>query len=250
MQPTGGPTGEDVRPALATYEDLAKLLDHAVLRPDFSDEQIAEGCEIAKQYNVAAVIVRPSDVDLAKRWVAGSSVTLGSVISYPEGSETTSVKLYATQDLLRRGAREIDTVINIGKMISRQFQYVEMELQQIAKACHDAGAILKVTFENAYLTEDLKIIACKICKRSGVDYARTGTPFSPSAYSLDDIALMRRHLGERVKLKASAGIRTVDQVLELHRAGCDRVGTIATVAILEAWKAELARRAQPAQPAS
>ncbi|MGH9667362.1 MAG: deoxyribose-phosphate aldolase [Bryobacteraceae bacterium] len=235
---------------MATYEDLAKMFDHSVLRTDLSEEQIAEGCEVGRQYNVAAVFVRPSDVDMAKRWLAGSGVALGSVVSYPEGSDTTASKLYATQDLLRRGVREIDTVLNIGKMIARQFQYVEMELQQMARACHEAGGILKVAFENSYLTEDLKIIACKVCKRAGVDYARTSTPFAPSGYSLDDVALMRKHLGERVKLKASAGIRTLEQVQELQRAGCDRVGTIATVAILEAWKAELARRAQSPQSVS
>lgn len=243
-------SGEEPRPELQTYEDLAKLIDHAVLRADLSEEQVAEGCEIGKQYNVASVIVRPADVDVAKRWLAGSQVALGSVVSYPEGSDTTPCKLYAVQDLLRRGAREIDTVINVGKMIARQFQYVEMELQQLARACHDAGAILKVAFENAYLTEDLKIIACKICKRTGVDYARTSTPFGPAGYSLSDIALMRKHLAGRVKLKASAGIRTTDQVQDLYRAGCDRAGTTATVAILEAWKAELARRAQSSQSVS
>lgn len=235
---------EAERPQPATYEALSKMFDHAVLRPDLSDEQIAEGCEIARQYNVAAVFVRPSDVDMAKRWLGGTGIALGSVVSYPEGFDTTSSKLQATQDLLRRGVREIDTVINVGKMIARQFQYVEMELQQMAHACHEAGGLLKVAFENSYLTEDLKIIACKICKRAGVDYARTSTPFGPSGYSLDDIALMRKHLGDRVKIKASAGIRTLEQVQELQRAGCDRVGTIATVAILETWKAELAQRAQ------
>jgi deoxyribose-phosphate aldolase len=242
--------GEEQRPPLVVYEDLSKLIDHSALRPDLTEEQIAEGCEIAKHYKIAAVIVRPSDLDLAARWMAGSGVALGTVVGYPEGSDTTSVKLYATHDSLRRGAREIDTVINIGKMVARQFQYVEMELQQMANACHQAGAVLKTAFENAYLTHDLKIIACKICKRAGVDFARTSTPFSPSGYSLSDIALMRKHLAGRVKLKASAGIRTLEQVKDLYHAGCDRVGTIATVAILEAWKSELEKTAKANAQAS
>ena len=239
--------GEDQRPALVVYEDVSRLIDHAVLRPDLTEEQVAEGCEIAKHYKVAAVVVRPSDLDVAARRMAGSGVVLGTVVGYPEGSDTTAVKVHATHDSLRRGAREIDTVINIGKMVARQFQYVEMELQQMASACHQAGAVLKVAFENAYLTHDLKIIACKICKRAGVDFARTSTPFSPSSYSLADVELMRKQLGGRVKLKASAGIRTLEQVKELYLAGCDRVGTIATVAILEAWKAELERAKATAQ---
>jgi deoxyribose-phosphate aldolase len=150
------------------------------------------------------------------------------------------VKLYEARDLLRRGVTEIDTVINIGKMISRQFQYVEMELQQMTAECHEAGAILKVAFENGYLTDDLKTIACKIVKRTGADYARTSTPFGPLPYSLNDVALMKRLLGDRAKIKASGGVRTISDVLELRQAGCARVGTIATVGILEDWKKQIA----------
>jgi deoxyribose-phosphate aldolase len=187
-------------------------------------------------------MVRPSDADQAVSWMRGSGVAVASVVSYPHGSGTTSAKLYETRDLLRRGVTEIDTVINLGKMISRQFQYVEMELQQLAEACHESGALLKVAFENGYLSEDLKTIACKIVKRAGVDYARTSTPFGPAPYSLEDVTLMKRLLGDRVKIKASGGVRTIADVLELREAGCARVGTIATVAILEDWKARIALR--------
>jgi deoxyribose-phosphate aldolase len=225
-----------------TYDDIAGMMEHPVLRPELSEEEVHTGCEIARQYRIAAVMVRPSDADLAVDWMRGSGVSVASVVSYPHGSSSTSVKLYETRDLLRRGVTEIDTVINLGKMISRRFQYVEMELQQMAEACHEAGAILKVAFENGYLTEDLKTIACKIVKRAGADYARTSTPFGPSPYSLEDVALMKRLLGDRAKIKASGGIRTITDVLELREAGCTRIGTIATVAILEDWKAKLARQ--------
>lgn len=214
-------------------------MEHPVLRPEFSEEEVQTGCEIAKQYRIATVTVRPSDADLAVEWMKGSGVAVASVVGYPHGCSTTSVKLYETRDLLRRGITEIDTVINLGKLISRQFQYVEMELQQMAAACHEGGAILKVAFENGYLTEDLKTIACKIVKRAGADYARTSTPFGPLPYSLTDIALMKRLLGDRAKIKASGGVRTIGDVLELRDAGCARIGTIATVAILEDWKAQL-----------
>lgn len=215
------------------------MMEHPVLRPEFSEEEVRTGCEIARQYAIAAVTVRPSDADLAVEWMKGSGVAVGSVVGYPHGCSTTSGKLYETRDLLRRGITEIDTVINLGKLISRQFQYVEMELQQMAAACHEGGAILKVAFENGYLTEDLKTIACKIVKRAGADYARTSTPFGPSPYSMEDVALMKRLLGDRVKIKASGGVRTISDVLELREAGCARIGTIATVAILEDWKAQL-----------
>jgi len=223
------------------YEDIAQMMEHPVLGPELSEEEVHTGCEIARQYRIAAVTVRPSDADLAVSWLRGSGVAVGSVVSYPHGSSTTSVKLYEIRDLLRRGVTEIDTVINIGKMISRQFQYVEMELQQMAEACHESGATLKVAFENGYLTDDLKTIACKIVKRAGVDYARTSTPFGPLPYSLTDVALMKRLLGDRAKIKASGGVRTLTDVLELREAGCARIGTIATVGILEDWKAKLAK---------
>ena len=218
------------------------MMEHAVLRPELSEEEVRTGCEIARQYAIAAVTVRPSDADLAVEWMKGSGVAVASVVGYPHGCSTTSVKLYETRDLLRRGVTEIDTVINLGKLISRQFQYVEMETQQMGAACHEGGAILKVAFENGYLTEDLKTIACKIVKRAGADYARTSTPFGPSPHSLPqvikDVALMKRLLGDRAKIKASGGVRTISDVLELRKAGCARVGTIATVSILEDWKAQ------------
>ena len=235
------PMAPSEKPEL-NYDDIAGMIEHAVLRPELSEEEVRAGCEIARQYRIAAINVRPSDVDQAVRWMEGSSVAIASVVSFPHGSATTAVKLYETRDLLRRGAKEIDTVLNVGKMISRKFQYVEMELQQMAQACHEAGAILKVAFENAYLTEDLKTIACRLCKRAEVDYARTSTPFGPAPYSLDDIRLMQRLCGDRVKLKASGGVRTLIDVMSVREAGCTRVGTIATVPILEAWKAEIEAR--------
>src|SRR5580698_11591825 len=145
-----------------SYEDIAGMMEHPVLAPELSEEEVHTGCEIARHYRIAAVTVRPSDVDLAVDWMRGSGIAVASVVSYPHGSSTTSVKLYETRDLLGRGATEIDTVINLGKMISRQFQYVEMELQQMADACREARALLKVAFENGYLSDDLKTIACKI----------------------------------------------------------------------------------------
>lgn len=226
-----------------TYDDIARMIEHPVLHPELSEEEVHTGCEIARQYRIAAVTVRPSDADLAVEWMRGSGVAVGSVVGYPHGCSTTSVKLYETRDLLRRGVTEIDTVINIGKMISRQFQYVEVEIQQMAEACHETGAVLKVAFENGYLTGDLKTIACKIMKRAGVDYARTSTPFGPSPYSLEDVALMKRLLAGRTKIKASGGVRTIGDVLELRAAGCERVGTIRTVSILEDWKAQVAAQA-------
>jgi deoxyribose-phosphate aldolase len=227
------------RPPLATYEDVAKMIDHSLLRPELSEEQVFEGCRVAREYGVASVTVRPSDVDLAVRWMEGSGVPVGSVAGFPHGSSTTAVKLYETRDLLRRGAREIDMVLNIGKLVSRQFQYIELELMQMVEACHENGAILKVIFENAYLANDLKVVACKISKRVGVDFVKTSTGFAPGGATLEDLRLMRTHAGPNVKVKAAGGVRTLDKAIEVYEAGCSRFGATATVAILDEWKARL-----------
>ena len=224
---------------LTTCEALAQLIDHPLVRPDLTDEQVIEGLELAKRYRISSVSVRPCDIDLAVRTLEGSSVKPGAVCGFPHGSANTATKLYEARDLLRRGAREIDMVIAISKLLSREFQYVQMELLQISELCHKEGALLKVILENAYLTDELKIIACRCCERAEVDFVKTSTGFAPSGYTLPDIALMRKYLPEEIGVKAAGGIRTVDQVLEVYQAGCTRVGTTSTAAILDEWKARL-----------
>ncbi|MBX5495190.1 MAG: deoxyribose-phosphate aldolase [Bryobacteraceae bacterium] len=231
------------RPPLRTYEDLAKMIDHSLVRPDLSEQQVEEGCRIAREYGVASVSVRPSDVDLVVKWLRGSGVKVGSIAGFPHGSSTTPAKLYEIRDLLRRGVEEIDMVLNIGKMISRQFQYVEMEIHQAAQACHEAGAILKVIFENCYLTEDLKVIACKICNRCEVDFVKTSTAYGDGGYTLEDLKLMRKYCAPEVGVKAAGGVRTLEKVFEVYEAGCTRIGATQTVKLLEDWKAHLARQA-------
>jgi deoxyribose-phosphate aldolase len=175
-------------------------------------------------------------------------VALGVAAGFPHGSSTTATKLYEIRDMLRRGAKEIDAVISIGRLRSRQFQHVETELQQMSDACHENGALLKVIFENAYLAEDLKIIACRICSRVKADFLVTSTGFAPSGYNLDDLRLMRKQSNPTVQLKGSGGVRTLDHALELYAAGCARIGTTQSAAILEAWKERLKEMAKPEQP--
>jgi len=228
------------RPPLREYADLAKMIDHSLVRPELTDDDVIAGCELARRYDVASVSVRPCDIDLAVRLLDGGSVKVGSVAGFPHGSSTTAVKLYEARDVLRRGAREIDMVLNFAKLRSRQFQYVETELLQMAETCHKEGALLKVIFENAWLTDELKIVACRICGRAGVDFAKTSTGFAPTGYTLEDLRLMRAHLPEQVGLKAAVGVRTLEKAKEVYEAGCTRFGATATAAILDAWKAELA----------
>ncbi len=235
--------GEETRPPLATYEALAAMIDHSLVRPELTEEQVLEGCRIAREYGVASVSVRPSDADLAVRQLRGSAVAVGSVAGFPHGSQTTAVKLYEARDLLRRGVREIDMVINIGKLVSRQFQYVETELVQMAETCHETGAVLKVIFENAYLTNELKIVACKICTNAGCDFVKTSTGFASTGATLEDVRLMRAHCGPNVGVKAAGGVRTLDAAIAMYEAGCSRFGATATAAILDSWKARLAQAA-------
>ena len=226
------------QPGQATYQDLAKMVELSLLASELSESDVAEGCEQAKRYNVAGVLVRPCDVDLVARWVGGSSVALGAAVDVPYGYSTSSAKVFAVRDVLRRGAKEVDTVMNTGKLISRQFQYLETELLQIADACHASGAILKVSLESEHLSEELKIVACRIAKRAGADFL--------AAHTLEDIALLKNHSRDRLKLKAAGAVESLDAALELREAGCARMGSTHVGPILDAWKARLAEAEAPA----
>jgi deoxyribose-phosphate aldolase len=224
-----------------TYDDLASLTEYLLTRTDLSESDIAEGCEAAKRVGAACVVVRPSDLDLAARWIAGSRVTLGTIIDTPYGYSTTAVKIYATSDALRRGAREIDTTLNTSKMISRQFQYLESEILQVAEACHRAGALLKVGLESAHLNDELKIVACRIAKRAGADFIA-----SPEAA---DIPLLREYSRGALRIKASDVGGDFSAALALREAGCARIASAHAPALLESWKAKL-ESAQTAAPES
>jgi len=231
---------------LTTYEDFAQLIDHSLVRPELSDEQVVEGLELAKRYGVASVSVRPCDIDLAVRTLEGSPVKAGSVSGFPHGSQNTATKLYETRDLLRRGAKEIDMAIAISKLISREFQHVQMELLQMSELCHKEGALLKVILETGYLNEEQTIIACRCCERAEVDFVRTSTGFGPRGCTIEDVKLMRKHVPEEIGVKAAGGLRTVDQVLEVYGLGCTRIGTTSTTVILDEWRARLAANTQGA----
>ncbi|HJZ95383.1 MAG TPA: deoxyribose-phosphate aldolase [Candidatus Solibacter sp.] len=231
--------------AITTYEAFAALIDHPLVKPELTDEQVVEGLQMAKRYGIACVSVRPCDIDLAVRTLQGGSVKPGAVCGFPHGSQNTATKLYEARDLLRRGAREIDMVIAISKLLSREFQHVQMELLQMSELCHKEGALLKVILENAYLTDELKIIACRCCERAEVDFVKTSTGFAPTGYTVEDVKLMRKHLPEEIGVKAAGGLRTVDQVLEVYELGCTRVGTTSTAELLDEWKARLTAATAP-----
>ena len=212
-----------------TYEDLAGLIEYPLVRPELSEEDVSHGCDAAKNLRVSAVVVRPSDVDMAARRIGGSGVRLVSIV---DSLSTTSVKVYAARDLLRRGVQEIDTTMNTGKLISRQFQYLETELLQMADACHQSGGLLHVNLQSEYLNEELKIIACRIAKRAGADFLGTSL--------LEDVALLKTHTRDRLKIKSTAQIPDLETALAFREAGCTRIQVSEPATILEVWKAHLA----------
>jgi deoxyribose-phosphate aldolase len=233
--------------APGSYEDLARLIDHSLLERDLTDTHIAEGCALAKRYGVQAVIVRPCDIDIAVRLLADSGVAAGSVCGFPFGDQNTGTKLYEARDLLRRGAKEIDVALNVSKLLGRQFPHIETELLQMAESCHKEGALLKVVFENAYLTDELRTIACRICSRVEADFVSTATGFGPGGYVAADVKVMLANSHEETGIKATGGVDTLDVVLDACAAGCTRIGTAKTAVILDEWKARLAAASQQTQ---
>jgi deoxyribose-phosphate aldolase len=216
-----------------TYADLAGLIEYAVTRSELTETDVSRACDLAKQNGVASVIVRPSDVDLTARWMTGSGVRLGTLVDSPHGYSTTAAKTYAARDLLRRGVQEIDTVMNTGKLISRQFQYLETELLQMADACHQSAAVLKVNLESEFLTEELNIIACRIARRAGADYIGTN--------KLEDVAILLSHSRDRLKIKCHAPIADLEAALAFRDAGCRRIQVDEPVVLLEAWRLQCAK---------
>lgn len=230
--------------ALVTYEDVARMVDFPLLAPMFSEAQISDGCDMAREYRLGSITVRPSDAQLAVKWMEGSGVTVASVAGFPHGYETTSSKLYAIRDLIGRGVGEIETCLNIGKMASRQFQYCEMELMQLAEECHKVKVKLRVTVENHWLAHELKVIGYKILKRAGVDSVRAAGIFGPAPYTVEDIVFMAQKFNGHLELDAGKGAKSLDDVKVLFAAGCARLILVQPKVVLDAWKVELAERAK------
>lgn len=233
---------------LSTYEDAAHMVDFPLQAPVFSEAQISDGCDFAREYQLGSITVRPSDAQMAVKWMESSGVTVASVAGFPHGNETTSTKLSAIRDLIGRGIAEIETCLNVGKMVSRQFQYVEMELMQLAEECHKSQVKLRVTVENHWLAHDLKVIGYKIMKRAGVDSVRAAGVFGAAPYTMDDIVFMAaKFANSSVALDAGRGAKSLEEVKALYAAGCARLALIQPKPVLDAWKVELAERAKAAQ---
>lgn len=242
MQPHPDGGDPNPRPPLATLEELAKMTDYGLLAPTLSETQVHQGCEVARRHGLAAVTVRPADIQLVSRWMEKTNVRAGTVVSYPHGDATTAVKVYETRDLLQRGARHIETVMNLGKMTSRQFQYVEMELTQMVAECHRAGATLILDLEIGWLEQDLRVIACKIAKHSEVDVIRPASLYGPP-YAIEDLQFLATRFKDRARVDAGPSVRKFEEVLAAYEIGCDSFQTTDPMPLMEDWQQELARRA-------
>lgn len=214
--------------------NLASLIDHSVLKPTSTVQDVKDGAEIALKYQTAAYCIRPSDVPLAAKLLAGSTVKVCTVIGFPHGTTDTTSKAFEAAEAVRNGAHEVDMVINIGWMLSGDLVAVEDDIRQVvnaSRAVNDTTCI-KVILETAFLTKEQIVKACELSESAGADFVKTSTGFAPEGATVENIALMRQTVGDRLGVKASGGIRSLEQVEALVAAGASRVGLSGTAEIL------------------
>ena len=216
-----------------TLEQVAKTIDHSILKPDFTYADVAAGAELALKYNTASYCIRPMDVAAAAKTLAGSTVNVCTVIGFPHGSATSATKIFETQDAISNGASEIDMVINISALLSGDFEYVEQDIRGVVEAAHSHGATVKVIFETAFLNDEQVIKACELTERAGADYVKTSTGFASEGATTHNVALMKATVGNRLKVKSSGGVRTLDQLIDYMDLGVTRSGCSATAQVLE-----------------
>jgi deoxyribose-phosphate aldolase len=225
-----------------TERDIAKTIDHSLLRPELDDAFVEDGCRLAARYDVASVCVRPADVRRARAILEGTDVAVGTTIGFPHGNHRTETKVFEAVRALGDGATELDMVIQIGALKSGRDADVQADIAAVVGVAHSARAIVKVIFENAYLTDDEKIRACHLSEAAGADFVKTSTGFAPSGATHDDLRLMRANTSPHVQIKAAGGIRTLDALLDVMALGVTRVGATATAVIIDDFRARKAGR--------
>ncbi|MFA5858048.1 MAG: deoxyribose-phosphate aldolase [Elusimicrobiota bacterium] len=212
--------------------DLARMIDHTVLKADATEDDIAKLCEEAKKYGFFSVCVNPSNISAAKRFLHGSQVKVCTVIGFPLGATTTKAKVEETRDAVSLGVNEVDMVMNIGAMKSRKYAYVLEDIRAVKETAGEL--VLKVILETCYLTDDEKVYACKLAKEAGADFVKNSTGFGTSGVSEKDIKLMRKTVGEEMGVKASGGVKTREIAMIMVAAGATRIGTSSGVTIVSA----------------
>jgi deoxyribose-phosphate aldolase len=227
------------RPAIESlsYEAVAKTIDHSLLRPELDLDTMREGVELARRYDVASATVRPADVALAAELLNGSDVFVSTVVGFPHGSSTTATKVFEAERALADGARELDMVLNIGRLKSGRADEVREDIAEVVRAAAAGGAIVKVILENAYLEDAEKELGSRLVEEAGAAFVKTSTGFAPGGATIPDLKLMRRSVGPQVQVKAAGGVRTLDALLDVMAVGVTRIGATATETILEDFKA-------------
>lgn len=214
-------------------EEIARRIDHTLLKADASQDQIAQLCYEARTYHFASVCVNPAHVKLAAQLLKGSDVKVCTVVGFPLGATPPSVKAYETQQAIRDGASEIDMVINIGALKSRDYKTVHEDIGAVVRAAHAANALVKVIIEAALLTDEEKVIACQLSKSAGADYVKTSTGFGPGGAKIDDVRLMRRVVGPKMGVKAAGGVSSYTDAQAMIAAGATRIGASAGIRIVK-----------------
>ena len=237
-----------------TYEELARMIDHSLLHPTMTDQELEDGCRLAAKYGVASVCIKPYAVKRAAELLKNSGVFVGAVIGFPHGNSTTESKRYETELACKDGAAEIDMVINIGKALSGDWDYVERDVKSVCDEAHERGAKVKVIFENDYLTrggaglssDDFKKRLCQICERAGADWVKTSTGYGfvkqpDGGYNYKgatehDLTLLRANVSSKVQVKAAGGVRDLDGLIKVRDLGASRCGATATAAMLDEYR--------------
>lgn len=216
-----------------TDGSLSHMIDHTLLKPDATQDQVAQLCYEAKKCDFASVCVNPSHVKLCADLLKESQVRVCTVVGFPLGATSTETKVFEAQKAIRDGATEVDMVINVGALKSRDYELVQRDVASVAGACHAGGAILKVIIEAVLLSDEEKVAACQLVKVSGGDFVKTSTGFGPGGATAEDVALMRRVVGPSLGVKASGGIRTFADAQKMIAAGASRIGASASVKIIQ-----------------
>ena len=237
-----------------SYSGLAKMIDHSLLHPTMTDKDLQEGCALAAKYDVASVCIKPYAVKQAVEWLRGTDVKVGAVIGFPHGNSATESKRYETELACKDGAVEIDMVVNLGKALGADWDYVEADVKAVCDEAHKHGAKVKVIFENDYLTnggaglssDDLKIKLCQLCERAGADWVKTSTGYGfvkqpDGSYNYKgatehDLALMRANVSAKVQVKAAGGVRDLDGLIKVRDLGGSRCGATATAAMMDDYR--------------
>jgi deoxyribose-phosphate aldolase len=225
--------------SVPTLAELAKMFDHSLLQPQLTDAELERGCQLALEYNVASVCIKPYAVKLAAKLLAGSAVAVGTTIGFPHGGHLTRVKVYESEAAMDDGATELDMVVNVGMVLSGDWAYVASDVRAVVDAAHRRGAKAKVIFENALLKDEHKKELCRVCGEVGADWVKTSTGYAETGATLEDLRLMRQYSPPHVQVKAAGGVRTFERLLEVRAVGVTRVGATATKQILDEAKAKL-----------